>query len=231
MKKLLYITGTMALLLALSCGKGGEEEAPDPMPLSVGNWWLFQGFPDTTEWFKDSIVAQEAFGSHPDAYKVVETGNYKWLGKLLRLPYTDTLWFFYDGDYFVVGFTGAYALQSDTLEIKYFKKNPAVGDSWFTRFIQSYDMDSDGTPDTMILRFNGSIVGQEDVTVPAGTFTDAYKAFYTILDSVWLSSLGSWDVQQDTMGWSYVALGTGMLKITDPPDESTGSVLKAYEVK
>ncbi|MEO0145383.1 MAG: hypothetical protein ABIM19_00935 [candidate division WOR-3 bacterium] len=227
MKKLTYITGTMALLLALSCGKGGEEEAPDPMPLSVGNWWLFQGFPDTTRWSKDSIVAQEAFGSHPDAYKVVETGSDKWLGKLLRLPYTDTLWFFYDGDYFVVGSI----IMGDTFELRFFKKNPAVGDSWFTRFIQSYDMDSDGTPDTAITRFNGSIVGQEDVTVPAGTFTDAYKAFYTILDSVWLSSLGSWDVQQDTMGWSYVALGIGPVKNTDPPDESTGSVLKAYEVK
>jgi len=39
MKKLLYTIGTMAVVLALSCGKEEEEAPPpDPMPLAVGNW-------------------------------------------------------------------------------------------------------------------------------------------------------------------------------------------------
>ena len=229
MKKLLPIAGTMAMILALSCGKDEEEAPPpDPMPLAVGNWWLFQGFPDTTEWFKDSIVAKEAFGPHPEAYKVVETRSYKGLNLLNRFPYTDTLWFFYDGDYFTVG---VLIPPTETLKLKYFKKDPAVGDSWFTRLITTEDFDYDGTVDTAIWRFNGQVIGQQDVTVPAGTFTGAYKSFHTTIDSSWISSVGSWEVSQDTIGWMYVALGTGFVKFTDPPDESEGSQLKAYEVK
>lgn len=230
MKKLLYITGTMAMLLALSCGgKDEETPPPDPMPLSVGNWWLYQDMTDTTVWYKDSIVAREAFGSHPEAYRVLETGSDKGFGKLSRFPYTDTIWFFYDGDYFVVGMLAPSPI--DTVELKYFKKNPAVGDSWVTRIIRVTDLEPDGTDDTLIMRFNGSIVGQADVTVPAGTFNDTYKAFYTLLDSTWVSSYGSWQVEQDTLGWAYCALGTGPVKNTDPPDESTGSLLKDYHIE
>ncbi len=117
------------------------------------------------------------------------------------------------------------------MEIKYFKKNPAVGDSWFTRIIEITDIEPDGTDDTLIMRFNGSIVGQADVTVPAGTFNGTYKSFMTVIDSAWVSSVGSWEVQQDTIGWLYCALGTGLVKMTNPPDESTGSELKSYDVK
>jgi len=230
MKKLLYTIGAMAVVLALSCGKEEEEAPPpDPMPLAVGNWWLFQDFTDTTKWFKDSIVAKEAFGSHPEAYKVIETGSDKGFRLFGRLPYTDTIWFFYDGDYFVVGVDMGYPV--DTAEIKYFKKDPAVGDSWFTRIVRTADLEPDGTEDTLIIRFNGQIVSQQDVTVPAGTFNGTYKTLLTSVDSIWLSSMGSWDVSQDTLGWMYVALGTGVVKSTDPPDESTGFHLKAYEVK
>ncbi len=81
MKKLLYITGITGILLTLSCGgKDAGTPPPDPIPLSVGNWWLYQDIADTTQWFKDSIVAQEAFGSHPEAYRVVETGSDKGFG-------------------------------------------------------------------------------------------------------------------------------------------------------
>ena len=230
MKKLLYIIGTMAILLALSCSKGEEETPPaDPIPLSVGNWWLFQDLTNTTKWSKDSIVVQESFGSHADAYRVIETGSDKGIRPLLRLPYSDSIWFFYDGDYFTVGLIMPPPI--DTMEIKYFKKNPSVGDSWFTRMIWITDMEPDGTDDTLIRRFNGKIVGQQDVTVPAGTFTGAYRAFYTSIDSTWISSNGSWEVNQDTICWIYWALGTGPVKLTDPPDESTGSQLKDYDVK
>ena len=227
MKKLLPIAGTMAVFLALSCGKDEEEAPPpDPMPLSVGNWWLFQSFPDNTEWAKDSIVAKEAFGPHADAYRVVETGSGKGFKLLNRFPYTDTLWFFYDGDYFTIG-----VVESDTEETKYFKKDPAVGDSWFTRLIQVEDLTGDGTADTVIWRFIGEVIAQQDVTVPAGTFTGAYKALYTVIDSFWLSNTGSWSVDQDTFSWVYWALGTGIVKITYPPDESIGYQLKDYGVK
>ncbi|MGB9589375.1 MAG: hypothetical protein ACP5QG_07375 [candidate division WOR-3 bacterium] len=230
MKKLLYITATTGVLFTLSCGGGSEETPPpDPIPLAVGNWWLMQDITDTTQWYKDSIVAREAFGSHPEAYKVIETGSDKGFGQLLRFPYSDTMWVFYDGDYFMVAMTAEYPM--DTMELIWFKKDPAVGDNWSTRLIRIEDFEPDGTPDTIIVRFNGSIVGQADVTVPAGTFNDTYKAFYTVMDSLWLSSYGSWQVEQDTMGWTYWALGTGGVKTTDYPDESTGSQLKDYHVE
>ncbi len=158
----------------------------------------------------DTIVAEE-----DGKYKMKEKGG----------DSVDAVYVYYDEQ-------GYLPQEADIwgLDYKVFKKNPQVGDEWDAwEFETTEDMDDDGTDDSLRLVVKLKIEGQEDVSVPAGTFKKAFKVLELYVSSDWYSTAKRW--KSDTSkGYSWWAMGVGLVKEID----STGKVasqLVEYQVK
>ncbi|MEO0141227.1 MAG: hypothetical protein ABIM88_06765 [candidate division WOR-3 bacterium] len=231
MKKLAFIVG-LVLFGCEGWNMGGPDNPPDPYPLVVGNSWHYIAISgDTTDWFIDSVAAKEPFGSHQNAYRMVEMTSGKgaafWLPERMRTRDIFEWHAFYDDDYLVFALADPY----DTMEIRLFKRDPDIGDRWASyREITVYDEDGDMIEDTLIFSLMMEIVSYEDVMTPAGEFA-SFRSLRSEWDSLWLSGTGEWEV--NTYYWDYFfwAPGVGMIKYCDYWDENQGYHLESYNLR
>jgi hypothetical protein len=174
-------------LILTGCFGGKEESSSggttytiaDYCPVAVGNMWLYQDDNGTYEW--DYYVAHETYEGK-DAYKDEEGWYY-------HVSSTDGLWD-YDED------LGKW-VQDLPAQMK-------VGDSFsWTEKITDENGTEIGT-----FKHTVTLEAVEDVTVPAGTFSDALKIkfeetyasgeTYTVTGTVWLAKgVGEVKYEQD----------------------------------
>ncbi len=115
MKKAIFTL--VPLLVFVSCETGEEGPSGDPMPLALGNYWLYEAEgPDSSYHVLDTLADTLNFSGYP-AYLLWH-----------RTPDgTDTVFAYYDSDGYLVW---ADVGVSDTLITRMAKKNMAPGDTW-----------------------------------------------------------------------------------------------------
>jgi hypothetical protein len=111
------ILALLPTLFLASCETKEEGTAGDPMPLTLGNYWLYEAEgPDSTYHVLDTLADTLDFAGYP-AYLMWH-----------RTPDgTDTLFVYYDGEGYLVW---ADVGVSDTLFSRMAKRNMAPGDTW-----------------------------------------------------------------------------------------------------
>lgn len=206
MKKLLILTVTAAACFIIGCKSGGSD---DYFPMSVGSQWEFSGYilfgtttPPTDTWrtMTNSTVAQA---------KTTLTGGEE------VVPFQTT----------TISHTTFPIVMTDT----------SVGTSYVREsgdVILGYDSLSTSTPDTLMvmpLEANKTwhkdasstalVVGQEDVTVAAGTYKNAWKIKMT-------SIIGS----DTTEGFQWYAKGIGIIKTHSEYSESGYNMISNQEL-
>ncbi len=167
MQKLLIITIAAAFCLFMGCKK--ESGSEDYFPMSVGSQWDYKGYQlfgettpptDTFQTITTAIVAQ--------AKTTLNSGEEV-------VPFQSTV---ITRQFFPI-------VSTDTvIDTSYSRE---VGD-----VILSYESKSDASPDTVMVmplevnktwhdgpNSTAQVVGQEDVTVAAGTYKNAWKIKYT----------------------------------------------------
>jgi len=164
MKKLMWLLPLVALIV--SCG-GEEEEAY--MPLAVGNEWTYNVmyqmiYIDTVEVTGTAVTAITRFATlanDEDAYEFVETIT--WDDTLITPNSIDTSYLLETDEYLLIYDDLADTMPDTSLVLPF-----VDGNSW-TVYADSVD--------TLI----AEVLGQEAVTVPAGTFDDCWVVEYTSL--------------------------------------------------
>jgi hypothetical protein len=191
--------GALALVLSMllsvvACGGGGgsgesttEIPAADYFPLSVGSHWSY------TE-----LGLGQGAVVHVDRAAVVDGRS----GAILRTTYSPVL-----GDWFVDGTNeGFYSVSaagltfvpvsgSSPIELLFgtsdvFRLPMHVGDS-FVQYEATFndvdDLDGDGRRERLSVRSTVKVIGLEDVTVPAGTFSGSLRLRNVITQKLTLS--------------------------------------------
>ncbi len=198
MKRLIGVLVGTVLLAAFGCGggegDGGGENAPEfPVPLAIGNWWYSQNVSDSTSWDTTKIVDDTVYDGH-DAFvgiTVYEDDS----GNLVQ----DTAIAYYADSFLVMHRTFDNDSMQMEVDVKAFKQNMAVGDTW-TMF--TYDTTMSGFPVTY--KSWATVTGQEDITVPAGSFSGCY----VILDTMQMLVAGSPVMTNTQKIWLAYGVGT-----------------------
>ena len=166
MKKLLLVIPLVFFII----GCGGEEAGTAFWPLAVGNIWeyvmtLTITTPDTTIVTGTGIQEQEI-----TAETTLDNGT-EVFEQVMTMAWDDTLM----GDYVDT----SYIEETEDYILMYESKDDTEPDTMAALPLESgksWNMDS-GT---------ATVVGQESVTVPAGTFSDCWKIAFVDADTMWV---------------------------------------------
>ncbi len=198
MKK--FVLPVILALIVASCGKqttepggGGSVSISNPLPLSVGNQWMYINFergskPDTT---RDTtrIVGTQVVNGH-DAYVAVSTDE----GDI------DTSYVYRDGDYIYI--YDENGMQGSTL-MKFLKVPLNTGDSWVV-YTES---------DTLYtLTITARILGSSSITVPAGSFESSAEME---MRSITTYSWNNATYAETTYTYYYIVDNIGIAKVRD----------------
>jgi hypothetical protein len=161
MKKLMWLLPLVALIV--SCG--GEED--EYLPLAVGNTWNYDMtylmiYIDTVEATGTSVTevtAEATLDNDVDVLEFVETMTWDTL-----LPNTAETTYLYETDDYLLIYDDLADTVPDTSLVLPFEE----GNTWLV-YADSLDT------------LTAEVVGQETVTVPAGTFEDCWDIEYTSL--------------------------------------------------
>ncbi len=188
--------------LFFGCGGGGEDggggngSSEFPVPLAIGNWWFSQNPHDSSDWDTTKIIGDTVYNGH-DGF----------VGVGIDSTGTDTM-----VAYYADGFLNVVITEDSTeMEMKYFKQDMSVGDSWTV--VERVDTVG-GIPITF--RVKAVVESQEDITVPAGSFNGCYKVLDSTLIYMNDSLMGIGDI---TSMW--VAYGTGVVFSYDSDSSGT----------
>ncbi|MGC8895006.1 MAG: hypothetical protein ACP5QG_09210 [candidate division WOR-3 bacterium] len=117
MRKLIFVF--VPVLISVSCETNKEEPSGDPMPLVLGNYWLYEAEgPDSAYHVLDTLVDTLDFAGHSACLLWHRTPDG-----------TDTVFAYYDADGYLVW---ADVGVSDTVYSRMARKGMAPGDTWST---------------------------------------------------------------------------------------------------
>lgn len=143
----------------------------DYLGLAEGKGWAYRttvkdssvGFPAEVDTFADTTRVLDEF---------LLDGHPAYLMEYVRddePPTLDTLW--EDGD----SLMGDFPLNDTGFILTLYKTPFEIGRRWGGTHIFTEDIDEDGVPDTITFTDSIRVVSQEDIEVPYGHITDAYK--------------------------------------------------------
>jgi len=216
MKKLIVLALVVMMGVMIGCGKEEEGEGgagatlSNPMPLAVGNWWAYINYetaakPDTTHDTTRIIGTGEV--NNRNVYIVVYSAN----------PPETSYVYVEDGYIHEMKWI---AEMGRWLDFKMLKTPLSVGDRW-TVYTESDSMTS--------FTQSAEAVGVENVSVPAGTFSNAIKVKYTTITSV---SYSGFTYVDTSYNYVYFADNVGAVKSMDMEESNQWNVseLEGYEV-
>ncbi len=224
MRKLLVIGGIGALLLA-GCG-GSEEEgegggggATQIWPLAVGNWWAYQDVNDTSNIDTTFIVGDTVYNGH-EGYTAVIQGD----------SASDTAVVYYADGYLWMVKVVTIDTITDTVEMKWLKEDPEVGDQW-TAYEKRDTIQFQGMPAEFHVLVTAKVEGKEDKSVPAGDFSGCFVVRYDNLMEVLINGNPVYSDKSANKMWVYP--GVGSVYGSDSSDASgwQDSQLYDYELK
>jgi len=178
MRKLVILTIAAIVCFIMSCKKSSTD---DYFPMSVGSQWNYEGYTlygtttpptDTMETTTSTIITQ-AKTTLTSGEEVIPFQNTQITRYFFPIVETDTI------------ILTSYVREADDA-------------------ILSYDSTSDTTPDTLLMlpletgktwhygSVTALVVGQEDVTVEAGTYKNAWKIKFTIISGSYTRELFQW---------------------------------------
>ncbi len=165
MKKLMWLLSLLILII----GCGGEEETDDYLPLAVGNSWTYQTTytmiaVDTVQNTGSStteITRQVLLNNNIEALEQVTTNI--WDDTLIVPNSVDTTYLLVNEDFLLV-YNDLTDTEPDTSLVLPIEDN----NTWVVYA---------DTTDTLA----AEVIGQEDIAVPAGSFSDCWNIEYTSL--------------------------------------------------
>ena len=196
----LVILGVGALLLA---GCGGEEEGgggggaeAQIVPLAVGNWWAYRDVNDTTKVDTTKIVDDTVYNGH-DAYLAVIQSD----------TTADTGFVYYSDGYLWVAVAFTFDTVTDTVEMKWVKEDPQVGDQWVV-LEREDSINYGGVPAVFRMVQHAKVEGTEDKSVPAGDFPGCYVVRYDDTTQVLVNGNPVYTSTSASKAWFYKGVGS-----------------------
>jgi hypothetical protein len=231
MKKLAFFI----FLIFLACSLFKKEE--EVMPLAIDNFWVYQYMEVAGKTFKKEGLLPGYFKRILKKLSQAEVDTLKLVAKqpiegvdgyvCFSTLDEDTFGiFYYKNDY--LWFYSSY----DEMSMKMFPQKPKIGDKWVSYEDKGRvdDFDGDGKEDSLNLIYEDSIIGKEEVSVPAGNFKDCYKIEEKEIYKKWLSTTGQWKIETtEVIANSWVKMGVGLVK-WEIPEEITQQLI-AYKIK
>ncbi len=195
-----------AFAALLGCSKeeggGGEEVEHDYFPLALGNSWTFSVYS------VDTAGAETTYTQTQTIDHVTTYDSLDWF--VMLTPTSDTTYdsaYYRKDDYFVYV---TYFLEGIPLELMVSPVDPEVGATWSCSDTAAF----------FVVEASGEVECQEDVTVPAGTFS-CFRELLVVESSVYGATIRTW-----------LADGVGPVRIVSVSDEdSTDMQLVDYSTQ
>jgi hypothetical protein len=240
MKKLFAVLMLSTLAVFAGCGDSGTGNDDDTggtggsaeafFPVKLNATWTYTASGDETGENTETIIGTKSIGGKTySMIKTTYTGGMDADTSYVRLD-GNTLYSLIDASQFMVGkravaakAASALAATAGEIEVPMMKFGLSAGATWD---IYKYSGTVEGA--SVNVSITGKYIGQENVTVPKGSFSNCLK--YQILSTVASSFFTSTSTQT-----IWLAENVGRVKTTDVSDIgtstfSTTEVLKSYNI-
>jgi len=238
-------------LLIISCGEegGGGGGNENYIPNKEGSTWTYNCVETQTQPYEQTVLVKgtrEVCGKNCQIEETTMTLEPDHISRTFFVDNDKDKWIIYGSEEEDSGKITHYHEFHNGLEYVHYPFN--VGNEWNIYSAQgikpldcpflsdefdSNDIDGDGKDDTMDLTISAKVEGTEDVSVPAGNFTDCYKVRYTYDITFHFTQLGDFHVVYTDDVWTKPYTGTVkwhfVMDMPDPmPDYEITAELKSY---